>query len=324
MVMIDTEGSQSDILRRNEQMQVSFGRYVQAYERFKLDSDMLESMAKGKLPWVSESGDRRKKVKIALVDYYLWFIEMLDDVLNNGYSFLAIDPIGPIEAGMTAWAEAFPEKSGWTGKTAFGGLEVEAVRPLYENLLEAISRRNIGTILLSSHVSQMWLNKAPVPGKVKPGGRLKVLSRLSTFMGWLLPHVGNEGDAPACAVLKCRWGSESISGDEWSEQRSALPERIPVFNWANVRAYRDGTISFDAASPLKGEVLSIAEREMIEPMMLSDAQMKLMIVGAEGDRQDRDELLNMSNGDLFAVSEVENKLSPREKRLAREKEENKG
>jgi len=326
MVVIDTEDSSSDVLRQNELDEKSFGRYVRAYDRFKLDEDMLSAISQGRLPWVNQSANKSKKVKAALVDYYEWFIDMLDKVLDNGYKFLAIDTIEPIEASMVAWAEAYPEKSGWTGKTAYGGLEVEAVRPLYENLFEAIARRGINTISLSSHISQMWLNNKPVPGKVKPGGRLKVLSRLSTLMIWLLPHVGNPNDAPAGAVLKCRWGSRAIDekNDEWINQRPALPERIPIFNWANLRAYRDGKIEFDSQSPGPGEILSVAEREMIEPMMIKDATIRYMAEGVRSERVEQDTLSSTASATLFADSdngESNKKLSPRQRRLAKLKSE---
>ncbi len=328
MVVIDTEGRMPEILRRNQKAGYSFGRYVQAYERWKPDRDILNSIAEGNLPWSPNVNSKhsRNKIRGALLDYWDWFKETLDNVLTNGCEYLAIDTIEPIEAAMTAWAEKNPKDSGWTGKTAYGGLEVEAVRPLYDMLLDGIRRRGIHTILLSSHIAPQWMKKEMVPGKVKMNGRLKILSQFSTFMGWMLPHVGNPKDEPACAVLKCRWGDETVDkeNDEWEDQRPSLPERIPLFNWKTVRAYRDGSISFDMINPIPGERLTKAEAEMIEPTMYNDAQMKLMILGAEERREDRNELINMFNGNLFAVSEVENKLSPREKRLARQKEENKG
>ena len=328
MVVIDTEGSMSDILARNKRMGVSFGRYIQAYERWKPNEDILNRIAAGNLPWSANVRSQHSKTKIrgALLDYWDWFRETLDKVLDNGYEYLAIDTIEPIEAAMTAWAEKNPKLSGWTGKTAFGGLEVEAIRPLYDMLLDGIRRRGIHTILLSTHIGPQWMNKEMVPGKVKMNGRLKILSQFSTFMGWVLPHVGNPKDEPACAVLKCRWGDESIDkvADEWADQRPSLPERIPVFNWKNVRAYRDGEIEWSPINPAPGEKLSQAEREMIEPTLYRDAQMELMILGAERDKvvSEQEQLLSSTaSATLFADSDNgEKKMSPRQRRLAKQKE----
>ncbi len=275
MLVVDTEGSMSDIVESNKRLNLSFGAYIQAYERFPVSADMLNLIAQDKLPWVSP------EQKSALVQYYHWFTNALSKTLEQGkFKYLAIDTVEPIEAAMTAWAETEKQKSGWSGSRAYGRLEVEAVRPLYENLLEAISRRGVETILLSSHLKRVWENDKPILNKVQPGGRLVVLSRLSSMMFWLVPSDNADG-APAAIVLKARKGKESVDNDSWVITRP-LPRRIPHFTWGDVARYeRDGC---DLAHPAKGESLTDDEREMISEF-LTDEQMRLMVLGAEMEAQ---------------------------------------
>jgi septum formation inhibitor-activating ATPase MinD len=134
--VIDTENSMSDIVD-----QIQFGQYVRAYERMKLDATMLESIAKGDLPWVSDSQ------RGAMADYYHWFITMLKDrLVEDKYKYLVIDTVEPLEMAFTAAIQANPKAFGWSGSKAYGKIETEGVRPLYEHLFEAIYARGIETI----------------------------------------------------------------------------------------------------------------------------------------------------------------------------------
>ena len=84
--VIDTENSMSDIVD-----QIEFGQYVRAYERLKPDASMLQRVAKGDLPWVSDSQ------RGAMAGYYNWFIQMLDERLVTGkYKYLVIDTVEPL------------------------------------------------------------------------------------------------------------------------------------------------------------------------------------------------------------------------------------
>lgn len=229
--IVDTEDSMSDILRQNAELGLEFGSYIRAYERFRSDEDLLERVARGDLPWVSAHQ------RGALCEYYEWFVSTLEKTLKRGtFTTLIIDTIEPIEAAMTAWAEKNRDKSGWSGTKAYGRLETEAVRPLYENLLEAIAQRGVTDILLTSHLKRIWENDRPVLNKVQPGGRIVVLSRLSTAMFWITQNGSNEDGAPAGIVLKARMGNAAIENGEWVTH-IVLPERVPHFTWADVRRY---------------------------------------------------------------------------------------
>jgi len=276
LILIDTEDSAERAYRAVEKATKGEKNFtwIRAYERFKLDDDMLSRIADGKLPWVS------KQQKSNLISYYEWFIAELDTrMAKDQYLYLGIDTIEPIEAAMTAWVENNKQASGWSGKRAHGGLEVEGVRPLYENLLEAIGRRGIETIILTTHLKRVWENNAPILNKVQPGGRLATLSRLSTRMFWLFPNQTNPKGAPSAVVLKAR--DMVLTVDQETRRlvpQRALPPRIPVFNWQNVEAYLDNPADF--ANLRDDEKLTPEEQQVISEM-LTDEQVRLMVIGSE-------------------------------------------
>ena len=265
--VVDTENSMSDIVD-----QIEFGQYVRAYERMKLDASMLENVAKGDLPWV---GDTQRG---AMADYYNWFISMLNERLtHNKYKYLVIDTVEPLEMAFTAAVQANPKAFGWSGSKVYGKLETEGVRPLYEGLLEAIYARGVETIVLTTHLHSVWQDDKPILNKIKPGGRLTVLTRLSTLMLWMIPNVGNEDGAPAALVLKARMGKMIPTPQGWQTRR-ILPQRIPHFSWMDVDAYKRDPANL--AEPAYGEVPTPSEQEMISEM-LTNEQMRLMVAGAE-------------------------------------------
>ena len=278
MVVVDTEDSMSDLVESNAKMGLHFGAYIRMFDRMKPTADMLESVAKGRMPWVN------KEQKNSLIDYYNYFIDTLDKTLKQGqFKFLGIDTVETIEAAMTAWVESHRAEAGWSGQRDYGRLETEGVRPLYENLMEAFGRRGIEHIILTSHLKRVWEGEGrsvkPVLNKVQPGGRLALLSRISTAMFWLMPGVNNADGAPAAVVLKARKGLETVDKeqDEWIIKRP-LPQRIPHFTWQDVRRYeKDGC---DLANPAEGEVMTKEEREIVSEF-LTDEQVRLMVVGAE-------------------------------------------
>ncbi len=271
MLVVDTEDSMSDILEHNKRLGLEFGEYIRMYDRFRVDSDMLERIAQGKLPWVGA------KQKRAMLQYWDFFVEALDKRMKDGqFKYVGIDTIEPIEAALTAWAESNPRESGWSGTRAYGRLETEGVRPLYENLLEALFSRGAEYIILTSHLKKAWEDDRPVLNKVQPGGRLALLSRISSTMLWLVKEAKGEG-APAAIVLKARACIMSVEGENWVPKR-ALPDRIPEFSWKKVREYLEH--GYDIANPAPGETMSHEERIMISEL-LSDAQMRLMVASVE-------------------------------------------
>ena len=285
VLYFDTEDSTSDILRQLKENNLSFGTHVRMYERLLINSeeqdDILSSLSAGRVPWV---GSGRKKAS-ALADYFDYFTLRLNQATEEKkedgtpkHRFLAIDTMGPILAGMVAMVEQNPSKFGWCGSTAYGKLEVEGVRPLWENLFEGCAQRGIEWIILTSHIKSVWHDKAPVLNKVKPGGRQKLLARLAALWFWVMIDPTNADGAPAALKLKGRLGQLGVTEDDWWEQRVVLPERIPHFTWKDVWGYLDNPA--DPTNPKPGERMSESERYMCSEF-LNEAQMALMMVSAE-------------------------------------------
>lgn len=289
MVVFDTEDSMSDILDQHQRLGVSFGRYIRAYDRLqsylglkgKKEADewnaqLLTNIAQGKLPW------RNEAEKFGLAEYWEWFLSQLDAHLTppGKFKFLGIDTIEPIEAGCAAWAEKNKKQSGYRNMVYAQG-EIEAIRPLLENTIEAIHQRGVEHVLLSSHTKSPWVNvggkSRPVYDRVKPGGRLKVWSRISTAMLWMVkpPYPANANNAPSAVVLKARQGKLDIheSQDEWVPS-SPIPPRIPAFSWAVWRQYKEK--GWNPLDPQPGETVLPEEHEMMSEL-LSQKEYQLMI-----------------------------------------------
>jgi len=268
--VVDTEMGMSDIVN-----QVDFGYYLRAHERFDMGDRMLTRIAKGDLPWVS------KGQKNSLVEYYHWFVNEMDIKLEDGkYKYLIIDTIEPIEAAMTAAVDDGVKKFGWGGSRAYGRMETEGVRPLYENMIESFYQRGVEVVGISTHIKPVWMDDKPIMNKVKPGGRIAVLSRLSSLMLWLVQDDTNEDGAPAALVLKARLGKMVADNGGWKVQR-VLPKRIPRFTWSEIDRYMEYPANM--ADPASGELPSSSEIDMISEF-LTDEQMKLMVIGAEMER----------------------------------------
>lgn len=277
LCVVDSEDSWSDLIRNLSTLNIKPGAYLRAYERFQPSGDLLGLMAQNKLPWVSS------QQKNSLLGLYDWFITTLDKTLTTGrFKYLILDSIEPLEAAMTAYVETNRSKAGWSGDRSFGRMETEGVRPLYEFILESVAQRGIETILLSSHLKQPWEGNRPITNKVEPGGRIKLLSRLSSMMFWLTQSNDNADGAPAAIVLKARLSNLQLIDGRWQVRR-VLPARIPHFTWSDVEHYRQHPA--DLAHPQTGEALTQADQEMISEM-LSDEQMRLMLLNAEIDAKE--------------------------------------
>lgn len=268
--VIDTENGWNDILQYAKP-----GFYASIYERFGLDDQLMHKIAVGDIPWAS-------KQRSSMADLFDWFVGTMDKQLVTGrYKYVIIDAVEPIEQAITAAIDQGKMKYGWAGSKAYGRMETEGVRPLYEHMVQAMYDRGVEVVGLSTHVKHVWADDRPILNKVKPGGRLAVLTRLSSLMLWLVPTQENEDGAPAALVLKARMGKMTAGKDGWKVQR-VLPRRIPHFSWQDVAKYDQYPANL--ASPAPGETPSQAEVEMISEL-LTDEQMKLMVLGAEIERE---------------------------------------
>lgn len=271
LLVVDTEDSANKILESLGRMGMEPGCYIRMYDRLRVNDNILADIAQGKLPWVT-SRERNN-----LASYYEYFINEINDKLKPGqYTYMGIDTIEPLEAGMQAWVEANRRESGWSGNRSYGRLETEGVRPLYEGILEACHQRGVQYFILTSHLKRLWENDKPVLNKLIPGGRLALLTRISTTMLWLTITGGN-GMAPSAITLKCRSTMMSVENGKWVVKRP-LPPKIPVFSWAAIREYESKGCDWNNLRP--EEQLNSEDKEMISEL-LNDAQIRQMILSDE-------------------------------------------
>ena len=90
-----------------------------------------------------------------------------------------------------------------------------------------------------------------------------------------------------------------------------LPKRIPHCTWKDIRVYLDK--GCDLANPAEGETMSASEREMISEL-ISDEQMRLMILGAEQDLAEMQAgmLNNVVNGNGGNDFDIQSAMENRE------------
>ena len=279
----DSEGSGNRLLEQMIERGLKPGRYVDlrdyALDAIPDQNSLLDMIAAGDLPWVTE------KQQDALIAYYEWMLNDISRNLQPGkYSHLLVDTGEMFEAGMTAWFEANKRKYGFSQKKdeAYGKIWTRGIFLLYENFLNAVWKRGIDTITFVFHLKQQWMNKRPVAGKVVPSGK-KILWKYASLYFWMSTDRNPTG-APAALVLKERLGDLGLDddADEWAPRRM-IPSRIPDFSWAKVRRYlQEGC---DMANPAPGEVLNTQERAMIQPLVMSNKQIELMIAEAEVELQ---------------------------------------
>ena len=249
-----------------------FGQYLDLQERFQDlpdDNDLLDRISKGNPPWVSVGQQG------ALIDYYEYMLGQLAGIPRDTYNTLVIDTIEKLEAGMAAYVDKNKAKFGVT-TTAYGKLWSEGVFPLYQNLLQGIYGRGIETIILVSHLKNVWEGSHPVPGKVSMSGK-KILYTLSSLMLWLVNDSRNPNGEPAALVIKERMGKIATVDDDWSI-KSMLPPRIPTCTWKEIRRYLE--VGYNISDPHSREKRSPAEDEMISDLY-TDAQLALMLADAK-------------------------------------------
>lgn len=273
----DSERSANRTVQDLSAQGTAFGHYGDLQAQFKnlpSDDDLLHRIGRGNLPWMDN------KEKSALSRYYEYILHDIDtNLTQDKYKVYVLDTLEKFESGMVAWCEEHKKEAGAIGgafSSRGGQFWWGAYYPLYEAIFSGIFNRGVETIILCSHLKNAWHGNKPVPGKVDMSGK-PLLAKLASFMVWLVNDRKNPNGEPAGLVLKERLGKLSIVGDSWQIRRM-VPERIPVCTWAEIERYLEQ--GCDLTNPAPGETLSKAEKEMISEL-LTDEQMKLMILDAE-------------------------------------------
>ena len=291
---------------------LDFGHYSELSTRFAdlpTDEDILTSLSKGQIPW------RTDKQKSMMVELFEYIMDDLDKNLKPGqFDVYISDTIALWESSMVAWADEHSAQLGVSGNSIKGSPRGEywtaGYYMLYDQLFEAIFKRGVQTIILTTHLKKATEGKKPIPGKVVPGGK-PWLSKQTSLALWLVSEGKNPDGAPAGLILKERMGRTEVVDDKWVTRRT-LPRRIPHCTWEDVRNYMRNPANL--AEPAEGERFSDYEKDMISEM-LNDAQMKLMIADAQNGHHDEDRVVYGGSSEPLAfvdkdVEKMKETLAP--------------
>lgn len=270
----DAENSGNRFVQQLAERDLAFGYYLNLDDRWTEalpnNADLLERLSKEELPWAN------RREKDSMISYYKF---VLDDVKRNlepgKFDVYVHDTVSRFEAGMAAWVESNRRKSGWA-KKAYGEMWRKGVYPLYRGFLRALHQRGVKVVVLTTHLRTPWVDNKPVVGSVEPKGK-SILYQLSQLHLWLVQEPANADGAPAGLVIKERLGNVGVEADTWQARR-CLPRRIPHCTWNDIRGYLENPA--DLANPDEREVPTSEEQRMMSDM-LTDAQMKLMILQTE-------------------------------------------
>ena len=277
MVYADSEKSSNNVrdgLRKND---IDFGMYIDLEDvenRFSFpdNDDLLDRINRGETPWIGTTE------RDAMLEYYRYIVKTLTTIPRGKYSVFVLDTSEKLEYGMRAWADKNKAKFGLGSD--WGKMEVGLVRPLYENLLNAIYGRGFETIIMNFHLRGVWdlVTKKPVPNKVKMGSGTVLYYRASLML-WLVNDISNPNGEPAALVIKERMGKFDVDkdNDKWVQQRM-LPYRIPICDWEHINHYLD--VGCNLSHPALGETWSEDERDMASEFY-NNAQMTLMLKDLE-------------------------------------------
>jgi len=264
---------------------LDFGYHSELSSRFAdlpSDEDIIASLSKNEIPW------RTSKQKSSMIELFEFIMDDLNNNLQKGaFDVYIHDTIALWESSMIAWADEHSKELGVSGNSVKGSKGGEywtaGYYVLYDQLFEAIFKRGVETIILTTHLKKATEGRKQIPGKVVPGGK-PWLNKQTSLAIWLVNEGSNPDGAPAGLVLKERLGRTEVLNDEWVTRRT-LPRRIPHCSWKDIRNYMENPANL--AEPADGERFSPREVEMISPMA-TDKQMELMIADAmNGHREDR-------------------------------------
>ena len=269
----DAENSGNHFVSELKKKDKKFGYYLNLDDAWTHalpdEADLFDRMVKGDLPWANT------QEQDSMIDYFKFVMQNIrTNLKKDEFDVYIMDTIERFEAGMYAYAEANPDKTGWR-KKAYGEVWTKGVYPLYRAFLNALYQRGVKVVVLTSHLRTPWVDNKRVIGAVEPKGK-SILFQLSQLHLWLVHDVRNEDGEPAALVFKERLGniSSNDDSDSWNVKR-CLPPRIPTFNWVEVEKYLKNGVNMNNLNDR--ERLSREEESMLSTT-LNDLQMQLMIL----------------------------------------------
>lgn len=201
-----------------------------------------------------------------------WWRDHLLSIPKGKYRVAMLDTIALVDAGLTDWVEAHPEKFNHTKGQydSMSALKWGDVDELWKTLISECEAR-FETTVFTAHVKPVWgSDKKPIAGKTRPGWKKAFDQRASLILQLeRKPDAkGVRPDKPSAIVLKdrlCHLVFDAAAGEV--KAQGILPPRLAVATPHMIRAYIAKPANFDklkADERIPEEVMSEDERLLIK------------------------------------------------------------
>lgn len=229
-----------------------------------------------------------------------WFIKTLMEVPKDK-THLIIDNATWGEAGLGERVRQNPQKYGVNPSNAqsgrYGGVN-PGITKLWAAIFGYLQDKGIKVVTAINHMSQPWVDGAPVPNKFNVKGN-KIFRQISSLALVLIPADptrGGQPPAPSGLIIKEAFNLTRFDPKTGNfTVRRALPTRLPVANWNQVKTYFDAPADFD--NPASGETWSDWEIEAYSEWLSKEQVSWVLKVGSYSDE----------------VEEIVKKTSPQKK-----------
>jgi len=191
-----------------------------------------------------------------------WAVEKMKTI-KPGTTNVVIDNATAWEAGMAKLVEKNPTKYGLNAKNVAAGIYGGAnpgISILWQNMTSWLQSMGVQTVFMINHMSQPWANGAPVPNRYHIRGN-KIFRQLSILTLIVVPSDTKRGGLPP--LPSALVAKEALAVRNWSEEKQdyetkrALPMRIPIAGWKEIKQYFLHPADF--SNPKPGEVWTDAE-----------------------------------------------------------------
>lgn len=181
-----------------------------------------------------------------------WFVKTLSNI-PKGLTHLIIDNATWAESGLGYIVSQNPQKYGVNSKNAreggFGGVN-PGITVLWSNIFTFLQGQGIKLVTVVNHMSQPWVNGAPVANKYNVKGN-KVFNQI-TSLGIILtpanPERGGKPPIPSGLVIKEALSINKFEDGKFSTVK-VLPTRFPVCTWKAITGYFDKPANFSKPAP---------------------------------------------------------------------------
>ncbi len=213
----------------------------------------------------------------------------------DDFDVIVFDNIRKLESSFRDEVEAHPHKFGLTVNQIErgGGLKWGPIKQLYSSFIQSLAR--IANIyIFTSHLSQVWMGSAPIPGLYRPVGKQDILERQTFLRVWLLHNPSSK--YPDGLKLKDRLTIPDVTEDgiTW---RPVLPPKLSPCNWAHILEYMKEPPDLDNLKP--AERLTMEDWAKLRGTLTAD-QLKIVELQAK-ESEKEEEIDTMTQAEFLSA-----------------------